>query len=46
LEQRLAKVLPLVREANLLAQELHRSVKFTTKLVNIMPESFSSNPIE
>lgn len=38
LEQKLGTVLPLVNEANLIATELKRDMKFNTKMVRVMPE--------
>ena len=45
LESRLAKMLPMVKEANIILKELNRDVEFSTKLVNIFPEGIS-NPLE
>lgn len=38
LEKKLGIVLPLVNEANLIATELKRNIKFNTKMIRVMPE--------
>jgi hypothetical protein len=38
LEKKLGAVLPLVNEANLIATELKRDIKFNTKMIRVMPE--------
>ena len=38
LEKKLGEVLPIVNEANLIANELKRKIQFTTKMVRVMPE--------
>lgn len=38
LEKKLGVVLPMVNEANLIAQEMKRKIVFSTKMVRVMPE--------
>lgn len=38
LETRLGQILPLVNEANLIAKELKKDIKFNVKLVKSLPE--------
>lgn len=38
LHSRLAKLFPLVNEANLIATDLNRHVKFNVKIINILPD--------
>jgi hypothetical protein len=38
LEKKLSEVLPMVGEANLIASELKRKVRFNVKMIRVMPE--------
>lgn len=38
LEKKLSEVLPMVGEANLIASELKRKIKFNVKMIRVMPE--------
>lgn len=38
LEKKLGVVLPMVNEANLIAQEMKRKIVFSTKMIRVMPE--------
>jgi hypothetical protein len=38
LEKKLSEVLPMVSEANLIASELKRRIKFNVKMIRVMPE--------
>jgi hypothetical protein len=38
LERKLGEILPMVNEANLIAAELKRNIRFNTKMIRVMPE--------
>lgn len=38
LEKKLSEVLPMVSEANLIASELKRKIRFNVKMIRVMPE--------
>ena len=43
IEAKLGVILPFVNEANLIAKELKRDIKFTTKLVRVLPDHKGSD---